>query len=378
MALLKLGHRGRAPQLSDQTIPALNAAILLAQQFGNDWYVNSAAASGGEGASPASAKTTAQAAIDIASAGDRIYVAPGHTETVTATSIALNKAGITIICLGNGRNRPTFTYGAAAATIAVSAANVTWVGGRFVANFLDVAAAFTLAAAKDFTLADAGFEDNSTILNFLSIVVTNTTDNAADGLTVSGCSWWGLAATCNAFISVLGALDRLLAQGNEVNLRATNDAGHFITLAAKAIRAARIRYNTLIILGAAGSAVGIFLTGSSTASDGIVGFNNAASLDTTAELIATAGTKLTCDLGTVRKGRSTTVAFNLALPGVVVVALASMTRSPVFSGNAMLNATDVERPLRIVPRSHVSLVPAAVPEAPSVQRPSNAPRVPIT
>lgn len=237
---------------------------------------------------------TVDAAIGlcVANSGDTIYVLPGHTETVTATSIALDVAGVSIIGLGSGLNRPTFTYGAAAATITVSGANCAWKNCHFVANFADVAAAFTLGAAKDFNLEGNTFLDTSSILNFLSIVVTGTTDLAASGLRVVGNSYIGLAATANAVISILGDLDRLVVEDNFVDKAATNDAGQFITITADTILGARIMRNTLVVVGATGTTVGIFLTGSSTDNTGVVAYNLVASLDTTTELIATAGTKL--------------------------------------------------------------------------------------
>lgn len=224
--------------------------------------------------------------------GDTIYVMPGHTETVTATSIALDVDGINIICLGRGENVPTFTYGAAAATITVTGDDCSWVGGKFLANFDNVAAAFTLGAAVNFTLQDAFFEDSSASLHFLSAVVTGTTDNAADGLTVKGNKWVALALAPNAFVSVLGDIARLDVSDNDVNMLATNDAGHFITFAAKDATASFIRSNTLIVTGATNAAVGIFLTGSGTGMTGVVSGNLVSSLDTTTELIATAGTGL--------------------------------------------------------------------------------------
>lgn len=237
---------------------------------------------------------TVDAAISActASAGDKIYVLPGHTETVTATSIALDVAGVEVIGLGKGLLRPTFTFGAAAATISVSAANCSWTGCHFIGNFDNVAAAFTLAAAKDFTLENNTFVDNSSSLHFLSIVVTNATNNAADGLTIKGNTWNGLALAPNAFISILANQDRLLIENNDVFMAATNNVGHFITLAAKIISNSRIRNNVCVVVGATSATVGIFLTGSGTTSIGIVSDNKVASLDTTTELIATAGTGL--------------------------------------------------------------------------------------
>jgi hypothetical protein len=246
------------------------------------------------GKSKAQPLATVDYAIGLctADAGDLIIVMPGHAETVTATSIALDVAGVTILGIGNGLKRPTFTFGAAAATITVTGANCKWTGCHFKANFADVAAAFTIGAAKDFDLSGNTFLDISASLNFLSIVVTGATNNAADGLTVRDNWYMGLVVTANAFVSVLGNLDRLTVTGNHVDKAATNNAGQFVTVAAKVILGARIERNTLIVVGATGTTVGIFLTGSSTTNTGIVAQNFVASLDTTAELIATAGTGL--------------------------------------------------------------------------------------
>lgn len=124
---LKYGHRGRAPYLGQDQIPALEAGILNAVQFGNDWYVNSASAAlsnTGDGASPSSAKTTLAAALALAQSGDRIFIAAGHAETISAAGgITWSQSGITVIGLGNGANRPTFTWSATASTFIISGSN---------------------------------------------------------------------------------------------------------------------------------------------------------------------------------------------------------------------------------------------------------------
>lgn len=238
--------------------------------------------------------TTVDAAISACTAavGDTVYVCAGHTETVTATSVAFDVSGVSVIGLGNGLNRPTFTFGAAAATITVSAANCTWKNCHFIGNFLDVAAAFTIGAAKDFRLENNTFVDNTASLGFLSVVVTGATDNGADGLTVVGNYWRSLDVSPNAFVSILAAEVRLVINDNSVHMDATNDVGHFITLAAKIVSGVQILRNHLIVVGSTGAAVGIFLTGSGTTSTGVLAYNFAASLDATAELIMTASTGL--------------------------------------------------------------------------------------
>lgn len=249
---------------------------------------------GNSGLDPAAPLATIQQANTnaVANKGWKVIVMPGHAETVTATSHTLSKAGVSYICLGSGLDRPTFTYGAAAATITVSGANVAFIGGHFIANFLNVAAAFTVGAAKDFQVLNNTFVDTSSILNFLSIVVTGATNNAADGLTFSQNYVYGLAATDGAVVSVLGNLLRLQITENIVDKAATNDAGHMLTMSSKVCGGVRILRNNLTVVGSAGASVGIFMTGSSTTSSGICAYNTCNSLDTTAALFSTTGTKI--------------------------------------------------------------------------------------
>lgn len=79
-----------------------------------------------------------------ASRGDVIIVGPGHTETVTATSIgSALVAGVQIIGLGQGSTRPTLNFAVAGATITVAAAGVTFRNLRFI---MDYTAATTVTA----------------------------------------------------------------------------------------------------------------------------------------------------------------------------------------------------------------------------------------
>lgn len=222
---------------------------------------------------------------------DVIFIAPGYALTVTSSNVDINKNGVTILGLGNGEARPTFTFSTAAATMAVSADNVTVKNLYHFANKLDVASAYTLSTAKNFRLEGNLFEDSTAILNFLSIVTTNATDNAADDLAVVGNTWYGLNTTPLAFVSILAALLRPNLSDNFCDLAATG-GGEFVTLAAKIINGARIQNNAHNVVGDVNATTGIFLTGSGNSSTGIVSGNMVASLDTTSELIATAGTGL--------------------------------------------------------------------------------------
>lgn len=83
---------------------------------GNIFYVDSGATTYGGttssfGRSPDAPFTTLTSALAQCTAnnGDMIFLMPGHAEAPTAT-ITVNKAGVSIIGLGNGANRPTFTH----------------------------------------------------------------------------------------------------------------------------------------------------------------------------------------------------------------------------------------------------------------------------
>lgn len=59
-----------------------------------------------------------------ANRGDIIFLKPGHSETLTATSVVPDVAGIAIIGLGQGGNRPTFNATATGSIFPISGANM--------------------------------------------------------------------------------------------------------------------------------------------------------------------------------------------------------------------------------------------------------------
>lgn len=113
-------------------VPVMGSGADVPFTTGNYFFVDSghanAADSASNGGDPSKPLATLDYAIGrcTASNGDVIILAPGHTEDIDgASAITVDVAGISIIGLGNGANRPTFTWSATAGTIVVSAANVT-------------------------------------------------------------------------------------------------------------------------------------------------------------------------------------------------------------------------------------------------------------
>ena len=87
--------------------------------------------------------------------GDVIVAMAGHSETLTAAaSIAADIAGVQIVGLGTGRERPTINYTtAAAASLNVTAANVSITNFFFDMTGVDAVTAGINVSAADFTFA---------------------------------------------------------------------------------------------------------------------------------------------------------------------------------------------------------------------------------
>lgn len=163
----------------------------------------------------------------IANRGDIIMIKAGHAETVSsATALALSIAGIAIVGLGNGTSRPKFTLDTAnTSTIAVSADNISILNCQFAANFLSIAACFTMTTAKWFTVQNCFFFDTSSVLNFLNIFKSTGIANTIDGITLMDNTWNGLGTTSvNTFLLSANDIANATLSTNSVKLARTADA----------------------------------------------------------------------------------------------------------------------------------------------------------
>lgn len=230
----------------------------------------------------------------VANRGDVIFLAPGHAETVSsASAIALDIADINIIGLGNGTDRPTITFDTATtATIAVSANNIVVENVIITANFADIVAPFTLTTAKYFTLRGCTVQATATDMNFLSVIDTSTTDNAADGLTVENCSWIEPDTATLSFIDVDADLDKLRFVGNYLNLGVNTSDLPAIAIVAtgKDLTNVIVSDNDVIRLNDANPL--LITADTTTANTGIVANNRIRHLDVAGELLVTAGTNI--------------------------------------------------------------------------------------
>lgn len=157
---------------------APDAAQSLGVTFGKAFYVNSGKPSGvtGRGASWADAFLTLAEANSAARAYDTIFIAPGHAEAAIAgaTTVLLSKANVTVIGLGRGASRPTFTLSHANGNIPISGAGIKLANVLItVSGTTDVTAGITVTGA-DVELEDVELRDASATAQFATGIVLST------------------------------------------------------------------------------------------------------------------------------------------------------------------------------------------------------------
>mgnify|MGYP001596938556 CR=1 FL=1 len=226
-----------------------------------------------------------------ASNGDVVMIAPGHAESITsATALAFDVAGVTIVGLGYGSNRPTFTFTTAnTATIAVSAANVAIMNCIFVGNFLSIATCFTLTTAPEFTVDRCEFRDTSAVLGFLSIITTTVSVNS-DGLTFTNNVVQSDATTSpGPAIVIANTLDRLTVVGNLVtHTVASNNVSALIEHGALVVTHAYIAWNHIYSINTDTATGAILVKTTATTGSGMIEHNRVRAQDVAGAILVTA------------------------------------------------------------------------------------------
>ncbi len=231
---------------------------------------------------------TAIAADSGANRGDILIVKPGHAENIaSSTACTVSVAGLAIIGLGTGSNRPTFTFTTAAtATINISAANVSFTNCIFTANFLSVAAALTVASAKNFTVQACLFQDTAAATDFLQCIQSTGTANTADGLTVLDSVWNGTGVTSvTSMVLIADANINVTMLRNRCTTLRTGDFPILVTVTTGASKNIELGDN-IVISKQTASTLGV-LAGLGATSTGSVYRNYAGTLVTTADILFT-------------------------------------------------------------------------------------------
>lgn len=196
----------------------------------------------------------------LANRGDLIFVMPGHTENITnATDLAISVAGVTIIGLGKGTQRPTFTFTTAiTANVPISGANVTISNCIFDGTGFDtITSLFTITAPGVSILGNQFVTANVT--NQIAIGIT--TSALATGFTFNGNNVTGTAdAGTTNFLQLVGGDDAVITN-NYFYGAYTTSLGPINQITTAGLRM-RIENNTLINATAASTKVIVLVAGS--------------------------------------------------------------------------------------------------------------------
>jgi len=150
-----------------------------------------------------------------ANKGDVIYVMSGHDED-PLESITCDVAGISIIGLGQGSDRPTFTFGAAGAAVDITAASVKVMNLRF--DLGTVAA--TVTNAINITADSAHVEGCETIVHATSQFTNHLTATDAQFVKLYHNKFMSLGGAGSTSGIVVDGCDDIEIVGNWVH-------GHF-------------------------------------------------------------------------------------------------------------------------------------------------------
>lgn len=161
---------------------------------GNIFFVHSGTGtdSVGDGQNPDSPFKTIDFAVGqcTASQGDRVYVMPGHIETITAAAgLVFDVEDITFIGLGNCNNRPIITFTTStAADMDVDAQNITLINFQIDLNDIDA-----LVAPIDVNAAGFEMKDCRIIMSGSGgqAVLGILTDSAGDRMLIEDCIFEG-------------------------------------------------------------------------------------------------------------------------------------------------------------------------------------------
>jgi len=191
-----------------------------AKSTGARFFVHSGTGTDGAGfgSSPDKPFATLDYAIGkcTASKGDIIYVLPGHTETFIATNgFDADVAGIAIIGLGWGAQRPTFVFNHANAQVNVGAASVRIENIRFVTSITAVVAGVQVEGVTDAVFKDCEWYWGGTTGD--DFVISLELEAGAHRTLIEGCRFLAEPAVAGAAaaINITGKSDNVRVQGCE-------------------------------------------------------------------------------------------------------------------------------------------------------------------
>ena len=257
---------------------------------GDIWWVDSGSATGadsvGAGQNPDKPCLTLDYCVGLATAnnGNIIYCMPGHAENLALDStVDIDKAGLKVIGLGHGADRPTFTATAIAGDFKLAAAS-TYIENLLFLAGVDATTGLVEVSGADCTLKNIEIRDSVDQATDFLITV-----DGADRLLIDGFKLIGAAgAGANSGIALDGSDDAVIRNFYIYGNFAVGGIDLRTTLSA------RVHIHTGTIWTA--NAADIAIEDTITSSTGFIGPDINIMLTDNAANITTAVTAATCQL----------------------------------------------------------------------------------
>lgn len=242
--------------------------------------------------------------------GDIILLSPGHSETYSAAAaLTLDVAGVTIVGMGLGNSRPTFTLDTATTTdINVTADDAAIYNCIFTLNYADVVEVFDLSAAG-FVVKGCRFVQTAVNMNWVDIVVGSASANECDRLEFVDNVVIGIDTANSNVISLAEDTDGLVFTHNYVRMGVQNSHAIIGVASGKDVTNCDISYNHIYRLNTAGD---LLIDSDTSANTGIIAHNRIGHADTSGEVLIDAdGVRQFDNLGT-----ATATASGYVLPAI--------------------------------------------------------------
>ncbi len=184
---------------------------------GDMFYVHSGTGDDGNVGKKAAPMATWDAAHDLASANDVIYLMAGHAEDIAAAAgVVLDTAGVITIGGGNGESRPTITFITdAGADIDIEAAGVGIFGVRFICNITSQVAMLDIDESSARIERCEFLEGTATGLVFID-VNGGTANDCDDTVIRNNFFYAATAGNMNAAIELGEIADSVLIEDNVI------------------------------------------------------------------------------------------------------------------------------------------------------------------
>ena len=255
--------------------------------------------------------------------GNFLNIAALFTLTTASVTASISTTTLTVTAVGSGTLYVGSTLtgtGITAGTVIMAQVSGTTggIGVYTVNNSMTFASGTVVTTARNFAVDNCESVDTSAILNFANIVTISGTSNAHDGLTLTRNKFILTHATSAApFVKVVGTIDRFTIADNYLSSLTTDTGAAIVVTAAKVMTNFLMLRNQIIMVNAAATATGIWITSAQAGSTGYIHDNSGFSLSNTtlaSSLLVTAATGIR--FGTNRYARAADKSAVTSLPAL--------------------------------------------------------------